>query len=148
MDNSKGIERIFWSIAFPGFGQILNGHLVKAILFIAAELVINVQSNLNRVIISSFYWDISSAIQQTNYQWLMFYPCVYTFAAWDAFKNSSQSKRRYMFLPFVFAAFLGTIGVIYSPTAIGGVLLGPVWLPIMCLIFGTAIGCFIMRKAH
>lgn len=149
MDKSNGIESILWSIAFPGFGQILNGHFLKGALFMAAELIVNTRSNLNSVIISSFYWDIPSAVSQTNYQWLMFYPCIYAFAAWDAYKNSSGYKQPFTFMPFVLAAFLGTIGVIYSPTAsIGGISLGPVWLPILCILLGISVGSFVMKKAH
>jgi hypothetical protein len=80
-------EKLLWSIALPGFGQILNGKLIKGILIIFLEILINVQANFNEVIILSFHGEIVSAIEQTNYRWLMFYPCLYFFAMWDAFKR-------------------------------------------------------------
>ena len=80
MTKSKSLERILWSITFPGFGQLLNKHFLKGVLFIALEFVINVKANINLIIIHSFYGDTVLAIEETNYQWLMFYPCVYIFA--------------------------------------------------------------------
>lgn len=67
-------EKLLWSIALPGFGQILNGKLIKGIFILFLEILINVQANFNEVIILSFHGDIVSAIEQTNYPWLMFYP--------------------------------------------------------------------------
>ncbi|WP_404825501.1 hypothetical protein [Priestia endophytica] len=98
-----------WSIALPGFGQYFKG----TVLFIL-EFLIHVQANFNEVIILSFRGDISLAIQQTDYPWFMFYPYLYSFAMWDAFKDARGGKDRYSFLPFMFGAYFVTIGVIYS----------------------------------
>ena len=86
------LEKILWSIALPGFAQILNGKFLKGLLFIGLEILINVQSNFNDVIILSFHWEIEKAIEQTNYQWLMFYPCLYFFAIWDAYSDANGKK--------------------------------------------------------
>ncbi|KPU45529.1 hypothetical protein OXPF_07620 [Oxobacter pfennigii] len=146
MKTDSHIEKILWSIAFPGFGQLLNGDLVKGMVFIALELIINIKSNLNKVIVLSFYGDIETAINTTDYQWLMFYPCIYIFAIWDAYKKSGDDEIKYSFLPFVISAYLGTIGVIYSPTfKIGNILLGPIWLPIICFFSGALIGMIIIK---
>lgn len=72
MANSK--EALLWSIALPGFGQFLNGKPLKGIVFVFLEFLINVQGNFNTIIISSFQGDINKAIEQADYQWLMFYP--------------------------------------------------------------------------
>lgn len=134
-------EAILWSIALPGFSQILNKQLIKGLLFIFLELLINIQSNFNEVIILSFQGNISLAIQQTNYEWLMFYPCLYFFSMWDAFKEAGGAKDRFSFLPFVFTAYFVTVGLIYSSKLkIFGVLFGPVWLPMLFVIPGLVIG--------
>ncbi|WP_019392523.1 hypothetical protein [Priestia filamentosa] len=134
-------EKLLWSIALPGFGQILNGKLIKGILILFLEILINVQANFNEVIMLSFHGDIVSAIEHTNYPWLMFYPCLYFFAIWDAFKDAGGGKERYSFLPFVFGAYFVTVGLIYSSNLrIFGLLLGPVWLPMLFLIPGVGIG--------
>src|SRR5690625_206052 len=92
----------------------------------------------------SYLGDISAAIEHADYLWLMFYPCVYLFAIWDAYKDAGGSGNPYMFFPFVFSAFLGTIGVIYSSIfSINGCFIGPVVLSIIGMIFGFIIGLVI-----
>ncbi|WP_042355854.1 hypothetical protein [Bacillus rubiinfantis] len=134
-------EALFWSIALPGFGQLLNRKWLKGIIFIGLEFLVNVQAHFNEAIISSFHGDIQLAIQQINYQWLMFYPCLYFFAMWDAFKDGGGGKKRYSFLPFVFSAYFVTVGLIFSTKVkIFGVVLGPVLLPMLFVIPGLAVG--------
>lgn len=137
----SSIEAILWSIALPGFPQILNKQLIKGLLFIFLELLINVQSSFNEVIISSFQGNISLAIQQTNYEWLMFYPCLYFFSMWDAFREAGGAKDHFSFLPFVFTAYFVTLGLIYSSKLkIFGVLFGPIWLPMLFVLPGLIVG--------
>lgn len=144
MGKSKQIEILLWSIALPGFAQILNGKLFKGLLFIGLEFLINVQANFNEVIILSFHGKIEQAISQTNYQWLMFYPCLYMFAMWDAYRDAGGGKEPFLFIPFVVSAYFGTIGLIYSPTfSIRGMLFGPLWLPIIFLLIGFSVGTII-----
>ncbi|MED4262418.1 hypothetical protein ABEX88_11455 [Priestia megaterium] len=139
-------EALLWSIALPGFGQYLNGKFFKDSILILLELVVNVQSNFNEIIILSFHGDIEKSIQHADYRWLMFYPCLYFFAMWDAWKDIGGGKDRHAFLPFVFAAYFVTLGCIYSSSVkLFGVLLGPIWLPMLCVIPGLALGT-ILRK--
>jgi hypothetical protein len=64
----------------------------------------------------------------------MFYPCIYLFAMWDAYRDAGGGKSPFSFLPFVFSAYIGTIGVIYSNSLkFMDVLLGPVFLSILFL---------------
>lgn len=138
---SKPLERLLWSIAFPGFGQFLNGKYLKGLIFLTLEFLINVQANFNEIIILSFQGEIEHALIHTNYQWLMFYPCVYFFAMWDAFRDAGGGKKPYSFLPFVFSAYFVTVGCIYSSKAhLFGVLVGPVWLPMLAVIPGLIVG--------
>lgn len=138
------LEAILWSIALPGFAQLLNRKFLKGIVFIFLEFLVNVNSHFNIVILFSFQGNIREAIEATNYQWLMFYPCLYMFAMWDAYKDAEGETPTYSYLPFVFGAFLATIGLIYSPTlTLGQILLGPVWLPILSLIPGLLVGYFV-----
>ncbi|MEH7179678.1 hypothetical protein [Neobacillus vireti] len=135
-----------WSIALPGFGQYLNGKLFKGTVFIFLEFLINVQSNFNEVIILSFHGEIEKAIAHADYQWLMFYPCLYFFAMWDAFKDAGGGKEKNSFLPFVFSAYFVTVGCIYSSNLrIFGILFGPVWLPMLFVIPGLAVGFIILK---
>lgn len=134
-------EKLLWSIALPGFGQLLNKKYVKGILFIFLEFLINVQGNFNQIILYSFQGEIEQAVMSANYHWLMFYPCLYFFAMWDAFKDGGGGKKPFSYLPFAFSAYFVTVGCMYSPCCrLFGVLLGPVWLPILCVIPGVAVG--------
>jgi hypothetical protein len=140
------MEKLLWSIALPGFGQLLNRKFLKGALFIFLEFLINVQANFNEIIMLSFQGQIDAAIQQTNYGWLMFYPCLYFFAMWDAYKDAGGGKQAYAFLPFVFTAYSVTVGCMYSPNfRLFGVLLGPVWLPMLSVVPGLIIG-FLIKK--
>ncbi len=140
------MEKLLWSIAFPGFGQLLNHKFLKGILLIVLELLVNVQGNLNEIIIFSFQGDIDIAIEQANFQWLMFYPCLYFFAMWDAYKDAGGGKEPYAFLPFVFTAYFVSVGTIYSSKlTLFGVLLGPIWLPILSVLPGLFAGFLLKR---
>ncbi|MFG6149604.1 hypothetical protein [Halobacillus sp. B23F22_1] len=143
---NKRLEVLFWSIAFPGFGQLLNHQFLKGIFFILLEVIINVYSHFNTAILFSFKGKISEAVEITDYQWLMFYPCIYTFAIWDAYKQAGADSDTppLSFLPFAFSAYFVTIGVIYSAEfKVNGMLLGPIWLPILFLIPGIGIGLLV-----
>lgn len=144
--NKDQIEKLLWSIALPGFAQLLNRKYIKGITFIILEFIVNVKSNFNLAIMYSFHGDILTAIEKTNYQWLMFYPCLYFFALWDAIKDAKGNPPSFSFLPFVFAAYTVTIGLIYSyKIKIFGILLGPVFLPILFTIPGLCIGFLILK---
>ncbi|MDP4086937.1 MAG: hypothetical protein Q8934_20440 [Bacillota bacterium] len=139
-------QAICWSIAFPGFGQLLNKRYVKGLVLLTLEILVNIQANFNKAIILSFQGDIKEAIAITNYQWLMFYPCLYFFSMWDAYKEAGGGKNRYSFLPFVFSAYFVTIGLMYSTTGrIFGKVLGPVWFPMIFVIPGLIVGFILMK---
>jgi hypothetical protein len=140
-------EVILWSIAFPGFGQFLNGSYFKGFLFVVLEFVLNTKSNFNLAIYYSFIGEIQKAIEVTNIQWLMFYPCIYIFSMWDAFRETEAiDNKEYLHLPFVFSAYSVTVGLMFSSEIkIFDVILGPVWLPMLFLIPGLSIG-LILRK--
>ncbi|MFP3126287.1 hypothetical protein OH784_27125 [Ectobacillus funiculus] len=144
-------EKLLWSIALPGFGQLLNGKYLKGLIFIVLEVIINVQSHFNEVIYYSFNGEIEKAIDHTEYQWLMFYPCVYFFAMWDAYKDAGGGKELYSFLPFVLSAYFVTVGLMYSAKIkLLGIMLGTVWFPMLCVIPGVIIGILLkklLRKA-
>lgn len=140
------IEKFLWSIALPGFGQFLNGKYFKGSILIILEFLINIKSSFNQIIILSFHFEIAHAIDIVNYQWLMFYPCIYFYAIWDAVKDAGGGKTPYSYFPYIFSAFFVTLGVIFSmDLSIYGVLLGPVWLPMLFVLPGVIIGGVIQR---
>jgi hypothetical protein len=145
--NKNAFEKLMWSIALPGSGQYLNGKYIKGTVILILEFLINVQANFNQVILLSFQGEIGDAIKHTNFQWLMFYPCLYFFSIWDSVKDAAGGKDPYSFLPYVFAAFFVTIGLVFSSNLmIFGVLWGPIWLPMLFVLPGIIVG-LIVRKA-
>lgn len=134
MARASRTEALLWSIALPGFGQLLNGKYVKGILLITLEFLINLKSHLNWVIITSFHGDLPT-IEQTNMEWLMFYPCVYMFGIWDAYKDGGDDLKPNASFPFAFGAFIGTIGVVFSKD-----FLGAVWLGLLGIGVGVLVG--------
>lgn len=144
---SKNIfEKLLWSIALPGFGQFLNGKYYKGTVFLVLEFLINIQGNFNQIILLSFHGEIVDAINNADYRWLMFYPCLYFFSMWDAVKDAGGGKDPISFLPYVFTAFFVTVGLTFSSKfVIFGVLLGPVWLPMLFVFPGVAFGIIIKK---
>lgn len=144
--NKNTFEKLMWGIALPGFGQFLNGKYYKGTVFLILEFLINVQANFNQVILLSFNGEIVDAINNTDYRWLMFYPCLYFFSIWDSVKDAGGGKDPYSFLPYVFPAFFVTVGLIFSSNlTIFGILLGPVWLPMLFVFPGIIIGLIISK---
>ncbi|MFC2949469.1 hypothetical protein [Virgibacillus sediminis] len=144
MKRSRKLEAILWSVALPGFAQLLNRKYIKGILLIGLEFIINVMGNFNRIIVLSFHGQMQEAVEQTNYMWLMFYPCLYFFAIWDAYRDAGGGEKPFAYLPLVFSAYFVTLGLIFSPNfTLFGYLIGPVWLPILFLPIGLGTGALI-----
>ncbi|MCM2533607.1 hypothetical protein NDK43_15945 [Neobacillus pocheonensis] len=144
MKKMSKLEAILWNIAFPGFSQLLIGQYIKGVLFVALEFIMNVKSRFNQAIMYSFLGEIDSAEAITNYQWLMFYPCVYMFAMWDAYRTAMPSDEKFSYLPFVFCAYFVTLGLMVSPkVTFFKYHLGPVFLPMVFLIPGLIVGFLI-----
>ncbi|RBW70729.1 hypothetical protein [Bacillus taeanensis] len=143
------VEILLWSIALPGFGQFLNGNLIKGLTFVFLEFLVNVNSNLNLNIKHSFQGQFEEAVAVTNYQWALFYPCLYIFAMFDAYmdalKLAEQNSPSFISIPFVTAAYFSTIGVIFSDYSVFYRFLAPTFIPITAMIIGFIIGGWIRK---
>lgn len=70
-------------------------------------------------------------------------PLFVLFSMWDAVKDANRNDEisPLLFLPFVFAAYFVTVGLIYSTKVkLFGTLLGPIFLPMLFVIPGVLIG--------
>jgi hypothetical protein len=138
------VEMIFWSVALPGFGQLLNRQYLKALLLVLLEFLVNLQGGINLAIIYSFQGNIDLAIQTVDYRWIMFYPCLYVFAMWDAYyfakRKANIEDKPFESIPFSFAAYITTIGVIFSNKPILSITFGPIFTPIIALFLGFFLG--------
>ncbi|RLQ97120.1 hypothetical protein [Falsibacillus albus] len=146
MQKIDKLEAVFWGIALPGFPQLLAGSFIKGVLFVSLEILINVMSHFNKAIMLSFLGQTEQASEVVDYQWLMFYPCLYMFALWDAYKTSIKPEEKFAYLPFAFCAYFVTIGLMFAPKVfISGKLIGPVFLPMFGVVPGILIGLFIKQ---
>ncbi|MEH7076136.1 hypothetical protein [Neobacillus drentensis] len=144
MKKMSKLEAVLWNIAFPGFSQLILGQYLKGILFVGLEVMINAKSHFNRGIMYSFLGEIDRAEAVINFQWLMFYPCVYMFSLWDGYRTAMPANEKNSFFPFVFSAYFVTVGLMVSPkVTILQLHPGPVFLPMLFLIPGLLIGFFI-----
>ncbi len=121
MKNHNILKAALWSIAIPGLGQLANGKYLKGFLLLFLEFLINVKSGLNTFIIYSFHLQTTAAVKMTDYQWLMFYPCLFMFAIWDACHDAGGKENPLFFLP------------------------GPLWLMILFSLLGFGAGFVLMR---
>ncbi|MGN7181832.1 hypothetical protein [Cytobacillus kochii] len=137
----KTIEVLLWSIIFPGFGQILNGKYLKGIVLIPLIVLIIVKGNLNLIILSSLQGDVERAIQLTNHKWILFFPCLYFFAIWDAYKDAGGGEKPYSSFLFLFSGYFMTIGTIFSTKiTLFDLHIAPIWLPVISVIPGILVG--------
>lgn len=142
---TKKLEAILWSIALPGFWQLCNKLYIKGIFFIILEILFNVMGNINTIIMLSLTLQIEEAIAATNYQWYLFYPCLYFFAIWDAYKGAGGGRDKpFAYIPLVCTAYFVTLGIIYSNRfTLFGYLLGPIWIVFLTVPIGLIIGSLI-----
>lgn len=141
---------MLWSLCIPGFGQFYNRDYIIGLVLVTLELMINVKAHLNLAILYSFRGQISLAIQTVDYQWLLFYPCIYSYSMWQAYNQALETSRfdgenekdhpklRYNG-HFIGAAMGGTLGIIYSDQ------IGPVFGGFLGLAIGVAIGSWLKR---
>ncbi|WP_160720370.1 hypothetical protein [Bacillus sp. USDA818B3_A] len=146
MKKMSKLEAVLWNIAFPGFTQLLTGQYIKGVLFVVLEFIMNVNSHFNSGIMFSFLGEIQKAEEILDYQWLMFYPCIYMFSIWDAYRFAMSAEEKYSFLPFVFGAYFVTVGLMLSPkVTVFQIHPGPIFLPMIFLIPGLIVGGIIQQ---
>ncbi|MEW9667856.1 hypothetical protein [Ammoniphilus sp. 3BR4] len=146
MKISRAQIALLWSLTFPGFGQIYNRQVLKGFTFILLEFIVNWLGGVNRAILYSFHGEFSLASQTANWDWLLFYPCIYIFGAGEAFyqayyQETGNSAKKLLF-PFILAAMTGTIGTIYGYR--WG--LGPIFNGLIGMVLGALIGRFISKS--
>ncbi|MGG3471098.1 DUF5683 domain-containing protein [Neobacillus pocheonensis] len=107
---------MMWSLVLPGLGQLYNKDYLIGFALIGLEFVVNLNSNLNLSLISTFIGDIHSAHHIINYSWGLFYPSIYGFAIWQAFNSAKanndkmagkEAERRTYFSGFFIGLVIG-----------------------------------------
>lgn len=142
---------LLWSVAIPGFGQFYNGDYLVGVVLVVLELLINIKAHLNLAILFSFRGQYLQAVQITDFQWILFYPCIYTFSLWQAYNKAieinfapvnhlASHPKTYYNGALIGAAMGGTLGVIYSYS------IGPIWGGLVGMTAGALAGLVVDRN--
>lgn len=107
------MEKAFWSIVLPGFGQLLNGKFLKGLLLNLLKVLINVQLNFNKVIIYSFHTYWHSGDGKSFYSFLRLSLCLFRNSRVDLFLKSKYiwGTIRSCFSPMLFLIIGISIGL-------------------------------------
>ncbi|MDF9408056.1 hypothetical protein L7E55_06735 [Pelotomaculum isophthalicicum JI] len=121
-------------------------------MLVLLELVINVKASLNLSILYSFRGQFQNASDVANFQWILFYPCLYAYSIWQAYNRAMeinngfiQAEKDRIFANtkynglFIGVAMGGTLGVIYSCR------IGPIFCGILGGVIGGLLGAVIER---
>lgn len=85
---------VWWSAAFPGFGQILLGRNISGFILLVWELLMNNMSHLNTAIIYSLTGQFEMAKQVLHQHWALNYVAVYIFAMWTTYRAAVEINKR------------------------------------------------------
>ncbi len=95
--NSLGRKKpwtaVFWSLLFPGLGHLYARRLPAGFFFIAFVLTTGHFASLMPAIYYTATGMFSQAITVIDPEWLLFLPCVYTFAAYDSYVNTVETNK-------------------------------------------------------
>lgn len=86
----------FWSFAFPGCGNLMQGRLAKGLVLIAWELVVNTNAKVNLGIMYSLIGQFEKAKQVINTRWLLLYIALYVYAIWDSYRGTVDMNKIYV----------------------------------------------------
>jgi len=140
-DNTKKKDSPPWVPAFlsfilPGFGQFYNRDYFLGTTLVILEFLINGKSRANLSIYYSFNARFAESLEIIDWQWLLFYPSLLTFAVWHAYYRAG-GRERFIFVGFILCGSLGLYWSLFGSPIAGG-LLG--------MAVGSAIGLFIDRR--
>lgn len=86
----------FWSFAFPGCGNLAQGRLLKGLILIIWELVVNGNAKVNLSIMYSLQGNFEMAKQEVNLRWFFLYVPLYVYAIWDSYRGTVDINKLYI----------------------------------------------------
>ncbi|MFB0844361.1 hypothetical protein [Paenibacillus oleatilyticus] len=86
----------WWSAAFPGFGHLLLGSQIKGFILMLWEIGINMQSGINKSMVSTFTGRADLSKQMLNPRLLLLYIPVYVYAIWDSYRKSIELNKEWV----------------------------------------------------
>ncbi len=84
---------LWWSAAFPGFGQILLNQYLRGILLTLSEVITNTLGHVNEAMVYTFcgHFDLAKATLQPR--WMYGYMGIYLYAMWNSYRSAITLNR-------------------------------------------------------
>lgn len=86
----------FWSFAFPGCGNLLQGRKLKGMFLIIWELVINTNAKINLSIMYSLLGQFDKAREVVDTRWFLLYVALYVYSMWDSYRGTVDLNKLYI----------------------------------------------------
>ncbi|MGG4166341.1 hypothetical protein ABEW00_02485 [Rossellomorea vietnamensis] len=131
------------SFTMPGLGQIYNRDLLKGIVLLLLEHIVNRLSHINSAIMLSFNGEHLQALNQVNYEFALFYPGFYTLCVFDSVLNAQEDPNKDCSLWFIFSGLAGCLGIIY-----GRFIPMPLFLVGLAMICLMVIGTYVCSRGE
>lgn len=79
---------LWWSAAFPGFGQYFHNQYLRATLLTLSEIATNTLAHVNEAIVYSFCGNIEMAKSIIQPRWVFGYLIIYLYTMWDSYRST------------------------------------------------------------
>lgn len=86
----------FWSFAFPGCGHLLQDRLLRGLILIVWEMLVNGNAKINLSIMYSLLGNFEMAKQVVNQRWFLLYTSMYVFSIWDSYRGTVDLNKQYI----------------------------------------------------
>ena len=142
--NKRCYVAILFCWLYTGFGQFYNKQYLKGLLFGIFNFFNNQDGHLNQAMMFRFVGDIEAAKLLIDYQWILTIHHVLLFLNGMlinmVLRDNSKKPPISHSIPFILAAMLSTLGIVY-----GVYTLGPIFSGGGCFWLGLALGALIIK---
>lgn len=93
LDKRNPILAIVWSLFSPGLGHLFVHRTITAFFLIISCVIFSYYSHIFEAVSLLFLGEIQASTSVLNYEWFLFLPSVYGFAAYDAYVNAVENNK-------------------------------------------------------
>lgn len=93
LDKRKPSLALVWSLFVPGLGQLYIHRIIAAFFIIVWVVIFAYYSHGLQAISLLFLGKIKEATAILNSEWLLFFPSIYGFGAYDAYENAIENNK-------------------------------------------------------
>lgn len=84
---------VWWSAAFPGFGQLLLNQYARGILLTLSEVIINRLGHVNEAMVYTFCGRFDLVRASLQPRWMYGYLVIYLYAIWNSYRSAITFNR-------------------------------------------------------